>query len=548
MTRQKSEDREVPKDRRKPVPTRESPHGESPQDDGPSPLNRKQGVEGEQNGGGKAVPVKEADQQLRLPFATAENPRRRSRGAAGETRPGRSGRDECKAPKADGKTEQTGPAKMEGVVARLGAAFDKVAANEGAPGPDRLTIEQVRKHLVKVLAELRTALLDGSYRPGDIRRVWIPKAGGGQRGLGIPNVVDRVVQEAVRAVLEPLYEPTFHPSSHGFRPKRSCLTAIDEARGYADEGHTWVVDIDLEKFFDRVHHQRLMARLAQRVEDKQLLALVGRMLKAKVILPEGVKVSTEEGVPQGGPLSPLLSNVVLSELDEELARRGLRFVRYADDCNIYVRSERAGQRVKTSVTEFLRRRLRLTVNEAKSAVARPETRHFLGYRLHPTPGQPTEILLSERSEKRLRERIRELTPRSVGQSLSATISKINVYLQGWLGHFRVCTRTTERVIQGADAHIRRRLRAIVLRHWKTKLTAVRRLVRLGVKRQTAWRNVYEGRKSLWALSHSPAVDRGLRNAYFAERGLVSLLVRFREIWASIIAPRQLELPWDTARS
>jgi group II intron reverse transcriptase/maturase len=221
---------------------------------------------------------------------------------------------------------------MEEVVERLEQAFLNVAANGGAPGPDRQDIEQVREHLSELLPGLRAALLDGSYRPGEIRRVWIPKAGGGQRGLGIPNVVDRMVQEAVRLVLEPLYEPTFHGSSHGFRPSRSCQTAIAEARRYVDEGYDWVADLDLEKFFDRVHRQRLMGRLAQRISDKRVLALIGRMLKAKVVMPAGVKVGTEEGVPQGGPLSPLLSNIVLSELDEELARRGHRFVRYADDC------------------------------------------------------------------------------------------------------------------------------------------------------------------------------------------------------------------------
>ena len=437
---------------------------------------------------------------------------------------------------------------MEEVVERLEAAFGKVAANQGAPGPDRQTIEQVRKHLPRVLARLRATLLEGTYQPGGIRRVWIPKAGGGQRGLGIPNVVDRMVQEAVRMVLEPMYEPTFHPSSHGFRPDRGCQTAIAEARSHVDEGFHWVVDLDLEKFFDRVHHQRLLARLAVRVQDTRLMALIGRLLKAKVIMPDGVKVSTEEGVPQGGPLSPLLSNVVLSELDQELARRGHRFVRYADDCNIYVRSERAGQRVMASIVAFIESRLRLKVNAAKSAVARPETRHFLGYRLNPRAGEPAEVLLSERSEKRLRERIRELTPRSLGRSLTAIISGINVYLNGWTGHFRVCTRGVERVIQGADAHIRRRLRAIVLKHWKTKRTVVRRLIRLGTKSKTAWNRVYAGRKSLWALSHDPAVDRGLRNAYFAERGLVPLRERFETIWAAMIAPRQLLLPLGYERS
>jgi group II intron reverse transcriptase/maturase len=449
--------------------------------------------------------------------------------------------------KAKGKLKRVGPARMEEVIERLEEAFEKVAANHGAPGPDRQSIEYVREHIQELVPELRVSLLNGSYRPGDIRRVWIPKAGGGQRGLGIPNVVDRMVQEAIRLVLEPIYEPTFHESSHGFRPNRSCQTAIAEARSYVEKGNEWVVDLDLEKFFDRVHHQRLMGRLAQRLDDKPLLVLIGRMLKTKVVMPDGVKVSTEEGVPQGGPLSPLLSNIVLSELDEELARRGHRFVRYADDCNIYVRSERAGQRVMASVTSFINRRLRLKVNESKSAVARPETRHFLGYRLQPVKGELPEVLLSERSEKRLLERIGELTPRSRGRSLEAIIDEVNAYLQGWLGHFRVCTPGVEQRIQRADAHIRRRLRAIVLKHWKTKRTTARRLIRLGISRKTAWQRVYEGRQSLWALSHNPAVDRGLRNAYFAERGLVSLLERFRKIWATINAPAQLGLPLGTTR-
>jgi group II intron reverse transcriptase/maturase len=437
---------------------------------------------------------------------------------------------------------------MEEVVERLEEAFLKVAANRGAPGPDRQSIEQVREHLAEILLELRAGLLEGSYRPGDIRRVWIQKAGGGQRGLGIPNVVDRMVQEAVRQVIEPLYEPTFHESSHGFRPNRSCQTAIAEARSYAEQGYDWVVDLDLEKFFDRVHQQRLMGRLAQRVTDKRVLALIGRMLKAKVVMPDGVRVSTEEGVPQGGPLSPLLSNIVLSELDEELEWRGHRFVRYADDCNIYVRSERAGQRVKASVSTYISRRLRLKVNESKSAVARPETRHFLGYRLQPVEGGRVEVMLSERSEERLRERIREMTRRSRGRSLKATIAEVNEYLRGWFGHFGVCTQGIERSIQRADAHIRRRLRAIVLKHWKTKRTIARRLIRLGIRVGTAWRRVYEGRQSIWALSHNPAVDRGLRNAYFAERGLVTLRDLFRPVWAALNAPAQLLLPLITTRS
>ena len=524
-TRQKSEDLVVPQ-----------PTG-----------NRGRTDEARSRRGGKGVPVKEVESQLPLFFATAENPRS-TRGAEGGRGGDRSPLRSHKVPKARARPTGETPASMEELVERLHEAFEKVAANKGAPGPDRQTVEVVRKHLSSVLAAVRTSLLEGGYLPGDIRRVWIPKSGGGERGLGIPNVVDRMVQEAVRAVLEPRYEPTFHRSSHGFRPNRGCQTAIAEARGYVDEGFHWVVDIDLAKFFDTVHHQRLMARLVERVGDVRLRVLIGRMLKAKVVMPDGVRVSTEEGVPQGGPLSPLLSNIVLSELDEELAQRGHRFVRYADDCNIYVRSQRAGERVMASVTRFLEGRMRLKVNAAKSAVARPETRHFLGYRLQPVSGKPPEVLLSERSEKRLRERIVELTPRSRGWSLETTILEINRYLGGWFGHFRVCTQGIERALQRVDAHIRRRLRAFILKHWKSKLTTARRLIRLGCTPKTVWRRVYQGRRSIWSLSHDPIVDRGLRNAYFAERGLVTLKERFAVAWTPAQAPRQLTLFAGSERS
>ena len=519
MARQKSEDPTVPKGRRKSVPTASR--------------------------GGTGVPVKEVVQQLALPFATAENLRpRRVRGRGGADR---SASPTPRPPKAKSKPSRAEPASMEEVVEGLERAFEKVAANKGAPGPDRQTIEEVRRHLPAVLEGLSASLLRGTYQPGDIRRVWIPKGGGGKRGLGIPNVVDRVVQEAVRGVLEPLYEPTFHPSSHGFRPGRGCQTAIAEARKHVEAGHEWVVDLDLAKFFDRVNHQRLMARLAQRVEDKRLLVLVGQMLKAKVVLPEGIRVGVEEGVPQGGPLSPLLSNVVLSEFDDELGRRGHRFVRYADDCNVYVGSKRAGERVMASLVAFLESRLRLKVNEGKSAVARPETRHFLGYRLIPQGSGRAEVGLSERSKRRLLEKLRELTPRNGGRSLTRTIGRVNGYLRGWLGHFGVCTKAIERTLGYADAHLRRRLRAVVLKHWKRKRTIANRLIGLGVSRKTAWRRVYAGKKSMWSLSKDAATHRGLRNAYFAERGLVSLLETFRRSWTGELAPKQLLL-WDTARS
>jgi group II intron reverse transcriptase/maturase len=282
-----------------------------------------------------------------------------------------------------------------------------------------------------------------------------------------------------------------------------------------------------------------MARLSQRVDNHALLKLIGKMLKAKVVMPDGVVVNTEEGVPQGGPLSPLLSNIVLDELDQELGRRGHRFVRYADDCNIYVRSERAGQRVMASVTKFIEKRLRLKVNVAKSAVARPEERHFLGFRLRREPMDgDVEVLLSKRTRERIDSRIRELTPRNWGQSLAKCISGINGYLVGWIGFFGICTAGAQQELETLDKHIRRRLRAIVLAHWKTKRTTVRKLIQLGVTRKTAWRRVYAGNKSRWALSHDPAIDLGLRNGYFTERGLVSLAERWAKLAKYIGAPGQ----------
>ena len=423
-------------------------------------------------------------------------------------------------------------------------AFERVASNKGAPGPNRQSIKEVSSHLDELLPRLQQELVDGTYRPGMIRRVWIPKPGGGQRGLGIPDVVDRWVQQAVLQVMSPHYEPTFHDSSHGFRPGRSCHTAIAEAMKYVEEGYEWTVDIDLEKFFDRVHHDRLMARLEQQIADRRLIELIRRMLKAKVVMPDGVVVTTEEGTPQGGPLSPLLSNIVLDELDRELAQRGHRFVRYADDAKIYVRSERAGSRVMASVTRFIERRLRLKVNQRKSAVGRPEERHFAGFSLRREPEDGrVEVLLSERSKKRIDKKICELTPRNWGQSLEECIRRLNSYLRGWLGFFQICTTAEVRKLHNLDAHIRRRLRVIVLRHWKRKRTMVKRLIKLGVKPRTAWRSIYKDDRSWWALSRCAAVHRGLRNVYFTKRGLMSLEKQWRELQTRnvTVVPKQLEL-------
>ena len=418
---------------------------------------------------------------------------------------------------AAGAGETTHLLERAASVPNLAKALLHVARNKGAAGVDGQSTDEVIERARSLLPALSRDLLGGSYRPGDVRRVWIPKPGGGQRGLGIPNVVDRMVQQAVLQIMEPIFEPTFHPSSHGFRPNRGAHTAIAEAKENVRAGFDVVVDIDLAKFFDRVNHQRLLNRLAKRVHDGRLLRLVHRMLKAKVVMPDGARVSSEEGTPQGGPLSPLLSNIVLDELDWELDRRGLRFVRYADDCNIFVRSERSGRRVMDSTRRFIEGRLRLEVNEEKSSVDRPCNRHFLGFRLVRMPDGAVEVHISARTKQRMDDRIRTLTPRSWGQSLSSCLAEVSSYVRGWMAHYRICTEDGAQLFRRFDAHIRRRLRAIII-HQKGKRPRHlhRHLRRRGVSEGAAAKTAYS-RRGTWRRSNLPGMTLAYRNAWFAER-------------------------------
>jgi group II intron reverse transcriptase/maturase len=418
-------------------------------------------------------------------------------------------------------------------------AFKKVEQNKGAPGVDGQSVAAVRQNLHELLPKLSKSLLDGNYCPGEVKRVWIPKAGGGKRPLGIPNVIDRVVQQALLQVMQPNYEPTFEDSSHGFRPGRSCHTAIAQAKAHVGEGYEWVVDIDLERFFDTVNHQRLQSKLEQTIEDRRIIRLIKLMLKAKVVMPDGVVMENEQGTPQGGPLSPLLSNIVLDELDQELRKRGHRFVRYADDCNIYVRSKAAAERVLESITQFIERRMRLKVNKAKSAVGESGTRSFLGFSLeYHIETDTVTVRLSEKSLKKVSLKIVQQTPRNWGASLEKCIQGCNRYLRGWTEYFKIISSTEQQKLQRLDAHLRRRLRAIQLKQWRRRRTIAQRLIQLGAKKATAWRTVYGGRKSLWHLSHTWVVDRILRNAYFADRGLVSLVKRWEQLQPKPIAQMQ----------
>src|SRR3954463_16214896 len=392
-------------------------------------------------------------------------------------------------------------------------AWDRVRSNGGAAGVDGLTIEQTGERLRTLWPTIRAQLLQGTYRPQPVRRVEIAKPDGGVRMLGIPTVLDRLIQQAI---LQGRWDPTFSGHSYGFRPGRSAHQAVAQAQSYVAEGSGWVVDIDLEKLFDRVNHDILMDRVARRIPDKRLLRLIRADLNAGV-MEDGLVGATDEGVPQGGPLSPLLSNLVLDEFDRELTRRGLRFCRYADDCNIYVRSRRSGERVMASVCRFLTTRLRLKVNESKSAVARSGERKFLGFTISNDP-EPTRQIAAKALEK-FKERVRELTCRTLGVSVPQLIAPLARYLIGWRGYFGFCQ--TPIVLHNLDAWIRRRLRMYIWRQWKNGRTRYAHLRRLGVSHFHAGIAAGTG-SGLWRMARHVTVQQALSNAFFDSIGLPRL--------------------------
>jgi RNA-directed DNA polymerase len=408
---------------------------------------------------------------------------------------------------------------MEEVCERenLKEALRRVKANKGSAGVDGITVGGITDYLKQHWPAIREQLLNGTYEPKPVRRVEIPKPDGGVRKLGIPTVLDRFIQQAVMQVLQRQWDPTFSASSYGFRPGRSAQQAVAQAQQYIVEGYCWCVDFDLEKFFDRVNHDKLMGQIAKRVEDKRLLKLIRAFLNAGV-MENGLVSPSVEGTPQGGPLSPLLSNLVLDELDRELERRGHRFVRYADDCNVYVRSERAGQRVMESVTQFITQKLKLKVNEAKSAVARPQERKFLGFSF--TAGPEARRVIAPKALDRFKRRVREITRRAKGVSMTTTIEELAPYMRGWRGYFGFCE--TPEVLLWLTRWVRLRLRAAMWRQWKTPRRRREALIALGVRERLANNTAGSG-LGPWYLAKAKALSVGLSNAYFKSLGLPSLV-------------------------
>ena len=448
--------------------------------------------------------------QMKLDFSSALTGA--ARGVAGEETESSGA---TSGPENPAKTDRL----MEEVCERenLKEALRQVKANKGSSGVDGMTVVALSDYLKQHWPAIREQLLSGTYEPKPVRRVEIPKPDGGVRKLGIPTVLDRFIQQAVMQVLQRRWDRTFSDYSYGFRPGRSAHQAVAQAQQYIAAGYGWVVDLDLEKFFDRVNHDKLMGRIANRIEDKRLLKLIRAFLNAGV-MENGLVSPSVEGTPQGGPLSPLLSNLVLDELDRELERRGHRFVRYADDSNIYVRSERAGQRVMESITRFITQRLKLKVNETKSAVARPQERKFLGFSF--SAGPEVKRVIAPKALDRFKQRIRETTRRAKGVSIETTMEELAPYLRGWRNYFGFCE--TPEVLIGLSRWVRLRLRSALWRQWKTPRRRRAALLKLGVRPRLASHTAGSGRGP-WYLARAKALSVGLSNAHFKSLGLPTLI-------------------------
>ena len=439
-------------------------------------------------------------------------------GAKGETLSAAAEETEARAAKTSLERPAVAGPSMEAVVEgeNLKKALAQVKRNKGAAGIDGMPVDDLPAYLKEHWPTIRVRLLEGAYKPQAVRRAEIPKASGGTRPLGIPTVLDRFIQQAVMQVLQADWDGTFSETSFGFRPGRSAHQAVERAQAYIASGHGVVVDIDLEKFFDRVNHDILMGLIAKRVADKRILKLIRGFLTAGA-MDGGLVSPTEEGTPQGGPLSPLLSNLMLDVLDKELEKRGHRFVRYADDCNIYVRSQRAGERVMAGIEKFLTKRLKLKVNKAKSAVAKPSVRKFLGFSF--TGGTEPRRRIAPQAIARFKARVRELTRRTCGRSLAQIVKELSTYLVGWRGYFGFCQ--TPSVLRTLDEWIRRRLRAIAWKQWKRGGVRYTKLRRRGVGRDLAAQTAGSPHGP-WRLAASPALHIALSIAAFRSLGLSSV--------------------------
>jgi RNA-directed DNA polymerase len=406
--------------------------------------------------------------------------------------------------------------------ANLKKALEQVVENKGGPGVDKMTVDKLKDHLWKHWPQIREELLTGKYKPQPVRRAQIPKPGGGKRDLGIPTVLDRFIQQAILQTLQKRFDATFSDSSFGFRPGRSAHQAVKKAQEYVESGCEYVVDIDLEKFFDNVNHDKLMGLLSRRIEDKTLLRLIRKYLNAGV-MKDGLTSPTEKGTPQGGPLSPLLSNVMLDELDKELERRGHKFVRYADDCNIYVKSEKAGRRVMESIGKYVHTKLKLKINESKSAVDKPENRKFLGFTIgHRRKNGKCSRKISKEALKKFKTRIREMTSRS-HLGFIELLKRLKRYLYGWLAYFGLCE--TPRILEELEGWIRRRLRCLIWKHWK-RGKRYSNLIKRGVDKLMAW-NVACGKFGPWRASHTAAMSKAYPNSWFASFGLPDFKSRMK---------------------